>query len=53
MSQGPSLVVKWLGLHAPNAGAQVQPLLRELRPTCFMAKPEKKTKTKKPLKLEV
>ena len=27
-------VVQWLGLHAPNARAWVQSLLRELDPTC-------------------
>ena len=30
---GTSLVVQWLKLCAPNAGAQVQPLVRELDST--------------------
>ena len=31
---GTSLVVQWLRLHAPNAGAGVQSLARALDPTC-------------------
>ena len=31
---GISLVVEWLRLHAPTAGGQVRPLVRELDPTC-------------------
>lgn len=31
---GISLVVLWLRLHAPAAGGQVQPLIRELDPAC-------------------
>ena len=31
---GTSLVVQWLRLHAPNAGAQVRFLVRELDPAC-------------------
>ena len=27
-------VVQWLRLHTPNAGTQVQSLVRELDPTC-------------------
>lgn len=30
------LVVPWLRLHVPNAGAQVQSLARELDPTCHI-----------------
>ena len=30
------LVVQWLRLHVPNAGAQVQSLARELDPTCHI-----------------
>lgn len=31
---GNSLVVEWLGLCTPNAGAQVKSLVRELNHTC-------------------
>ena len=31
-----SLVVQWVRLCAPNAGVQVQSLVRELDPSCFM-----------------
>ena len=31
---GTSLVVQWLRLHVPNAGAQVRSLVRELDHTC-------------------
>ena len=31
---GTSLVVQWLTLHAPNAGAWVPSLVTELDPTC-------------------
>ena len=31
---GASLVVQWLRLRAPNSGARVQSLVRELDPTC-------------------
>ena len=31
---GTSLVVQWLGLCAPDAGAPVQSLVRELNPMC-------------------
>ena len=31
---GTSLVVQWLRLHAPNAGAGVQSMARALDPTC-------------------
>ena len=30
----PSLVVQWLRLRAPNARAQVQPLVKQLDPAC-------------------
>ena len=30
------LVVPWIRLHVPNAGAQVQSLARELDPTCHI-----------------
>ena len=32
--QRTSLVVQWLRLYAPNAGGQVQSLVRELDPAC-------------------
>ena len=32
---GSSLVVQWLRLQAPNSGAQVQSLVRELDPICY------------------
>ena len=32
---GTSLVVQWLRLRAPSAGAWVQPLVGELGPTCL------------------
>ena len=41
---GISLLVQWLRLHSPNAGAQVRFLLRELDPTCYnsdLAQPKK------------
>ena len=31
---GTSMVAQWLRLHAPNAGSQVQSLVRELDPAC-------------------
>ena len=34
MNFGTSLVVQWLALCTPNAGAQVPSLVRELDPTC-------------------
>ena len=32
-------MVQWLGLHTPNAGAQVQSLVGELDPACWNAEP--------------
>ena len=32
---GTSLVVQWLRLQAPNSGAQVRSLVRELDPICY------------------
>ena len=34
MDLGTSLVVQWLRLHIPNAGAWIQFLVRELDPIC-------------------
>ena len=44
--QGTSLVVQRLRLHAPNVGAQIQSLIRELDPTCYTV-PQKKILNKK------
>ena len=35
------LVVQWLRLYAPNAGGQVQSLVRELEPICYNYKTPK------------
>ena len=40
--QGTSLVVQRLRLHAPNVGAQIQSLIRELDPTCYKVQQKKK-----------
>ena len=42
--QGTSLVVQRLRLHAPNVGAQIQSLIRELDPTCYKVQQKKKKK---------
>ena len=44
---GTSMVVWWLRLWAPNAGAQVHSLLGELRPTCGVVQQKKKKKKSK------
>ena len=48
---GTSLVVQGLRLHAPNAGAQNRPLVRELR--CTLCGAAKKTNQPNLLYLEV
>ena len=45
--QGTSLMVQCLRLHAPNIGAQIQSLIRELDPTCYMVQGKKKILNKK------
>ena len=45
--QGTSLVVQRLRLHAPNVGAQIQSLIRELDPTCYKVQQKKKKNLKK------
>ena len=39
--QRTSLVVQWLRLYAPNAGGQVQSLVRELERICYNGKTPK------------
>lgn len=50
MIQGPSLVVKWLGLHAPNAGGTGSTPTPRTKTYMLHGKARKKNKNKKTLK---
>lgn len=50
MIQGPSLVVKWLGLHAPNAGGTGSTPTLRTKTYMLHGKARKKNKNKKTLK---